>query len=78
LRFKDRDGGNCAAATATAAELRPGTTAGAVCGAGTGTEAVCPASPQAREARAASGNEEDDHHNDDGTGAGPVNRRLGV
>ena len=74
MRFKDRDGGNRAAA-APAAVLRPGTAAGAVCGAGPGTEALC-VEEEAGPPRAAPRNEENDHHNDDGTK--PVNRRLGV
>ena len=74
MLVKDRDGGNRAAA-APAAVLRPGTAAGAVCGAGPGTEAVC-LEAEAGPPCAASRDEENDHHNDDGTG--PVNRRLDV
>ena len=72
MLVKDRDGRNCAAA-APAAVLCPGAAAGAVCGAGPGTEALC-VEEEAGPPRAAPRNEENDHHNDDG--AGSVNRRL--
>jgi hypothetical protein len=75
LRFKDRDGGNRAAAAAPAAVLRPGAAAGTVCGAGPDTKAVR-LEEEAGPSRAPSRAEDDDHHNDDGTE--PVNRRLGV
>ena len=74
MLVKDRDGRNRAAA-APAAVLRPGTAAGAVCGAGPGTEAVC-LEAEAGPPCAAPRNAADDYHNDDGPE--PVNRRLGV
>ena len=74
LRFKDGDGGNGAAATGPAACLCPGTSAGAVCRAGAGAEAVC-LEAEAGPSRAAP-RTQDDNHNDDGTS--PVSRRSVV
>jgi hypothetical protein len=75
LRFKDRDGGNRAAA-APAAVLRPGTAAGAVRVAGPGAEA-CLKEEAGSPCAAPRDEENDDQHNDD-DGTEPVNRRLGV
>ena len=76
LRFKDRDGGNRAAA-APAAVLRPGTAAGAVRVAGPGAEAACLKEEAGSPCAAPRDEENDDQHNDD-DGTEPVNRRLGV
>jgi hypothetical protein len=76
LRFEDGDGVNRAAATA-AADLCPGAAAGALCGAGPDAEAAR-FEEEAGPSRAPSRNEENDHHNDDGPGPEPVDRRLGV
>ena len=75
LRVEDGDGVHRAAAASTPAGLCPGTAAGAVCGAGPGTEAVC-LEAEAGPPCAAPRNAADDYHNDDGPE--PVNRRLGV
>jgi hypothetical protein len=79
LRFEDGDGVNRAAAT-PAADLRPGTAAGALRRAGPDTKVRLEEEGCAQGEAACAAAQDDDHHynDDDGSGPGPVNRRLGV